>query len=965
MKRNNNKGFSLVEMIVAMAILSFVGIGVVTFLATSTKSYTSVSQSASVQEEAQTSIGQIVTMLQNAEMGITGTDKSTDHYLYIYNEGYRYVIKQSGTKLYYLKQDIEEDSATNTYTFSDPTVEPESSKFSLLAENVKEETFSATEVTANNASHTVINVYADFEKSSSSTADYSVSQNVVLRNSIQLTANYSDLYGTPDSPVVKTTYSNLTVTLANDGTQQTFSYNPASGGYAYVIVKKDITDPISLNYSVNVSYSGPNPDPTYNAELSTEGTMAEGTVMDTTANIIYIGTDQKDDLSLNVNLVKKSSMALSIPVKIVRVNDITIKCVESFSSLCNVGNTIALDSSTGISASVTGTNLDISSWQSVTWAVEISDGTGTETVSLEGCSSYTIPDDAEGKTITFIATSAIDSAVSSRSESYTINKMDKITLTKEWSTLNRGSSNDFDVENGLGTSYREISDYQTNLEYEVRIVNNRTGTELTDKSGISINKTDFMLTISTNNSLLDYNSSFTVYVTVKDNSLGITSNTITFEIPAVTVEFYENSTYSDMLTAVTMYTTDHFVPGTSNQYKVEAYYKINGISLSEGDAPTFTIEKVSNLNVSFDVSNRWFDSANDKGRVTFTSIKPAAINNQKIATGYVTVKETKILTKSLDIYSTKLSDHSLTINVTNLTFNSEKSAYEALRGSEVIVEVKSKDTGTEDETIVDISSLDWTFMDGDKAYNWEFVSGSNSIQLPANLSYNSEHTITFTATDGEETASVSLTVPKVTIDYKGDQTIYLCSDANKISDSSETGKFEGPPGNTMQNTYQYSKEVAYKISGFASTVSVKISGFNNINSDNNYFNFVYNSGTFTVKSKGNDSSHYPKSGNAKIKVPGYDENEITNSTFTINDKQTYALELGTKTYYISTDTSDDWTWYIENNVSTFRYYVYKHVSDIYCVIYYSSGSGQSKKYKYRYYKFENDVWKYQYETDVY
>jgi prepilin-type N-terminal cleavage/methylation domain-containing protein len=192
----DNKGFSLVEMIAAIAILSIVGLAVVSFLSTSTRFYASVSGNADVQEEAQTAVNQIVTLLQNAEVGITGTDRSGDGSLLIYHREYRYVIAQSGDKLYYLKQDRKESG--DSYVFDAVDVSAaETNGFSLLAENVR--SFSATAVTASGTSRSVILLSMEFQTGSA--AEYAVSQNVVLRNSVTINPmDNTDIYGTPSSP---------------------------------------------------------------------------------------------------------------------------------------------------------------------------------------------------------------------------------------------------------------------------------------------------------------------------------------------------------------------------------------------------------------------------------------------------------------------------------------------------------------------------------------------------------------------------------------------------------------------------------------------------------------------------------------------------------------------------------------------------------------------------------------------
>ena len=61
-KKSNNKGFSLIELIVSLAIVMIVGGSIVSFLLAGSNSYASVITNTDLQEEAQLVVNQISKM---------------------------------------------------------------------------------------------------------------------------------------------------------------------------------------------------------------------------------------------------------------------------------------------------------------------------------------------------------------------------------------------------------------------------------------------------------------------------------------------------------------------------------------------------------------------------------------------------------------------------------------------------------------------------------------------------------------------------------------------------------------------------------------------------------------------------------------------------------------------------------------------------------------------------------------
>lgn len=901
MKRNN-RGFSLVELIVVIAILSFVGLGVVSFLSTSLNTYKSVSQNVDVQEEAQMALSQIVTMLQNAEMGVTGTDRSGDDYLYIYNEDYRYAIAKSGDELVYLKQDKKAKEDGSGFTFDDVST-VDASDFSLLAENV--ENFSAQNVTSADSSQTVILLSIDLKKSDGSAA-YSASQNVALRNTVLVNpSDYKDVYGTPDAPIQKTTYSNITVSINNPGGVETeFSYSPSSTSAVYVPIYSSTTTATELSYSVIVSYSGPNPDPSYDAAIT--GSLSANSSFDPDNRKIYIGKDQTTDLGLNIKLRKEASMQVTVPIKIVRVGGIAINQGSAvsgdFKDLCYAGNSISLGSDAGLVASVTGNNIEASTeWTKVKWKVEILDSTETSVEYTEDdVTNFLIPDDASytGKKIRFTAASVFDGAWST-SVTYTILAAhNKINLSVSKAEINRGETITFSITDESGNSYESKPGYSSDdLDYILTIKNSATNEELADKTGIKVKKSELEIKASADNDKLDYNTAYTVSLSVKDTKLNVESNMVTFTVPAVTVTF--NPATVVLYTDYDETKWSGFWPYyTITYYKTVNYEVSSGIIMSAITDVEMSLSKKTSTNVIY-VDTDSFSTATNEG--TFKFHKEYSTDNLN-RTCNVKINGNVINSDTLNIFGSTVPAHTLRIVLDKTTVN---------RGGSVGVHVFSKDIATGIETeITDLSTLTWTYyVDGsEKSGN---LRSGNTIELWSSddrISYNKEHTFTVGVSDGIVSCEASATVPKVTVEYS-ENPIYLCS------------------GNYPQDKNgKHKATITYQIVGLENAKITKFS-----NSTNNV-KFEFENGTFTVECK-NNSKTINFSGNAYV-----NDKEIKDSTFSVYSKaSSNIININGINYEIEPKETRYWTkssdgkiaYYVEKDDGVIRCWIYIYSADVY------------------------------------
>ena len=66
----NQKGFSLVELVITMALLAMVSLAVSGFLSTGSRSYVNTNREIQVQKEAQLSINQMTDIIIDVEKGV-------------------------------------------------------------------------------------------------------------------------------------------------------------------------------------------------------------------------------------------------------------------------------------------------------------------------------------------------------------------------------------------------------------------------------------------------------------------------------------------------------------------------------------------------------------------------------------------------------------------------------------------------------------------------------------------------------------------------------------------------------------------------------------------------------------------------------------------------------------------------------------------------------------------------------
>lgn len=191
----NNRGFTFVELLVVVAILTVVGGVIAGFLATSTHSYKNVSNEVDLQEEAQLATNQLKTLLLNAQAGINFSENE----ICIYNSESRYVVtwNEEEQRLYYKEETRKFDEDSESYTIEFEEIDGEGS---LLAEYV--DAFSA--MADDSDQNIVVNLALHLTKGDRT---YQANENITLRNPVLLNAEVAAIYAgdteeiTPDLPI--------------------------------------------------------------------------------------------------------------------------------------------------------------------------------------------------------------------------------------------------------------------------------------------------------------------------------------------------------------------------------------------------------------------------------------------------------------------------------------------------------------------------------------------------------------------------------------------------------------------------------------------------------------------------------------------------------------------------------------------------------------------------------------------
>lgn len=380
--RCDNRGLSLIEIMVAVAVMAIAGIAIAGFMVTGARSYTTTSSEINLQYEAQIAMNQIGDFLIDATEGVTyeadgavlvKDDPAVDYAqknLYIYSSRkdaagaityYADVItwKKADQKLYYSKYDVTKSG--DTYTLGSATVADQ-----LMTDYVAGFSPDLSFVTSENRFHILLN----FEKG---TKTYSSSSNVTLRNT--LAVNRKAPGGSVSGPTVPVTVTGV------DIVQGDIILAPGGAAQFTAIVRGTGSPSQAVTWSVDT-------------------TMTDaGTGIDASGKLTVAAGETHPQFQVTARSVADSSQSDTVTVFVKKVEGIVI---SGGPDKIYKGSTFTL------TATVTGKNIGTND-QDVRWRIL----EGSSYVTLSGSGNFKVAQNApEGLRVSIRAYPAMDASIS-------------------------------------------------------------------------------------------------------------------------------------------------------------------------------------------------------------------------------------------------------------------------------------------------------------------------------------------------------------------------------------------------------------------------------------------------------------------------------------------------------------------------------------------------------------------------
>ncbi|SCP94736.1 type II secretion system protein [Anaerobium acetethylicum] len=263
--KNNDKGITLFEIVVSMAILGILSVSVVMFISVSSRNYRKTSTDVNLQYESQLAVNQIKDMVIDSNQSIAYYGMSADNKLvaglddnalplqvdgkiikklYVYNTDKAYSItwEQQKQELYYREYEV--DAATKS-------LQPATDEV-LMAKHISG--FSAD---LNNLdSDKIVRIRVNLE---SGDKTYEASHNITLRNDVGANIAENEIYGVtpaaPEADKIKSITVSPEMTYWINGTEGTVEFTAkvevASGSPSKAVTWSYTASGNSLSLSVN------------------------------------------------------------------------------------------------------------------------------------------------------------------------------------------------------------------------------------------------------------------------------------------------------------------------------------------------------------------------------------------------------------------------------------------------------------------------------------------------------------------------------------------------------------------------------------------------------------------------------------------------------------------------------------------------------------------------------------------
>jgi prepilin-type N-terminal cleavage/methylation domain-containing protein len=584
---DNNRGFSLIELIVAMAVLVVIGGCIYGFVSTSTKTYNSVSQDVDLQEEAQLAMNQLESIVMNAQDGVSyDEDKKT---LYIYNDEECYKVakgdsaaSQDVNSLYYSILPRSKDPNTGEYVngFDPATEEP-----ALMAEYL---TDFVVKLEKSDKTDSVVaaTISMQFDKAKKS---YTATQKIALRNNaVKLSSDLETVYAEDTgSSTLTPIYSGIRVNLGGN------NFTTATANTTGIVLTDSGDVVLALSYEVVGSNRPSNICLTSltgsSVKDGAEPSRVEG------GSVIISKDEEASALTLSVVAAGWPSLQCLIQINIKKILGITIGSnISNPEAAFRLGSEITLGKSatSQLYATVTGTGNLSDADMEYTWEAG-------ENCTVSG-NKLTITTDESKVGQNFTVTARAKSGKTDTFSGTITARSTYLFLSADAKSVDRGDSVQFTATDGS-------EEYpQKDVTYSCSVSGGASS------SLVSISQSG-TLSVSKN---LDYSKEYTITVTAALSYKTDVTRTVTITVPAVGVQYAleQDGVYVDNFTVPMRNLTTE---DGKNLYTL--YYKVTGLkdgTLADiewsGDSSKYfgATTKIGASTITFKKTNRDYDGEN-------------------------------------------------------------------------------------------------------------------------------------------------------------------------------------------------------------------------------------------------------------------------------------------------------------------------------------------------------------------
>lgn len=558
--RDNNKGLSLVELIVAIAIMAIVGLAIGGFMVTGTRSYASSSAEVNLQYEAQLvsnqindllidSVGDIVYQVGGVNTIDEGSSPATDkeknlflctHQIKGGSESYvvHKVNWKPGTdenKVYYSQYPATYDEAKHEYTYSAGSATYQDK---LMGEYIDSFSVNLENAVSSNNGMQFLKLTQHLKNRE---REYTSESNITLRNSVSINS----------------------VSVVPDSSDPSVSGNAT--GIVITPVSAVVAPGKSQKFNATVKAVG-KVDRTI--DWTIEGADKAGTTVDTAGKVTIASDETADNITVIATLHSNTSISKSA--------SISIKAVDSVVIDSNPSN-IEQNQTFSLKATVSGRNITNSAAdQAVKWRVV----EGGQYVTLVGANKFKVSSLTPVGTIVKISATSVIDTEKSDTRTFDVKKAagssddddedeDGTAEFTEWPQyINRGDSGTFTVKNNVPNS---------SITWKVEVTAKDGSKTITYKEGTGyvLSKKDKSITVNVKKAI-DYEQEAKVRVTAIIKKTG-TSNIpdkelyVTSTVLPVTMKLKKNETD----------TPQNAISGLQLYYlktkKTEYYYELTGI----------------------------------------------------------------------------------------------------------------------------------------------------------------------------------------------------------------------------------------------------------------------------------------------------------------------------------------------------------------------------------------------------